>query len=105
MAPSTLAAAGPAAERIATLSWIIIGIAAAVMVAVLAYLAVAIVRRRRGPEDEPRPVNGPLVIGVFGALIPAAILLVVFGFTLTAIAALAHPPSPPAVTVEVVGHE
>lgn len=103
--PSALAPAGPAAARIATLSWIIIGIAAAVMVAVLAYLAVAILRRRLAGELQARAVNDPLVIGLFGAAIPLAILLVVFGFTLSAIAALASPPSAPRVTIDVVGHE
>ncbi len=104
MSQSTLAPAGPAAERIATLTWLITGLAAAVMLAVLAYLAVAILRRR-GLEDEPRAVNGAFVVGVFGVGLPLAILLVTFGFALNALAALVYPPSATRLTVEVIGHE
>jgi cytochrome c oxidase subunit 2 len=104
MSQSTLAPAGPAAEHIATLSWLITGLAAAVMLAVLAYLAMAVLRRRAA-EDEPRAVNGTFVVGVFGVGLPLAILLVTFGFALSALAALARPPSPPRLSVEVIGHE
>src|SRR5581483_8787606 len=100
---SAFAPGGQGAAQILSLTWVLTGLALLVFVCITGYLLVALFRRRR--SEEPRHVNDGLVIGLFGAVIPAVILLVVFGFTVHTMVALASPGGSAAATVEVTGHQ
>ena len=57
--PSPLDPQGPAAARIAGLSWLLFGLGAAIYVAVVGFLLVALIRRQRNPsEDTPDSSDG-----------------------------------------------
>ncbi len=103
---SMFAPHGDNAAAIATLGRVTLAIAAVVAVAVLAFLAVALFRRRQGVDV---PVTrehrrATVVVVIFGGLIPALILLVFFAYTLTVTAQLSAP-APADVTIEVIGHD
>jgi cytochrome c oxidase subunit 2 len=104
-APSALHPQGPAAERIATLWWIMLGVAAAIYVLVLALLGVALFRRRSDdPDSERRPASRQALILGGGVIMPAVVLLGLFGLTLGTMAALAAPEGE-VLTIQVVGRQ
>jgi cytochrome c oxidase subunit 2 len=104
-APSALYPQGPAAERIATLWWIMFGVAAAIYALVLALLGLALFRKRDAdPDSEQRPAGGRALILGGGVIMPAAVLLGLFGLTLGTMVALANPQEE-ALTVQVVGRQ
>jgi cytochrome c oxidase subunit 2 len=76
---------GPAAQAIADLGWLMIGIGGVVYVAVLIFLFYALFRRRP-PQDQPQRFNYRLVLLGAGVVGPALILLVVFYSTIQTIA-------------------
>src|SRR5207248_871909 len=104
-APSTLNPQGPASGRIEGLWWFMFGISAAVVVFVGALILVALAKRRRpggGIDDTPRWATRLIVGG--GVLFPLVVLSVLWVLTLHDMAALSQP-RPPALTVDVVGHQ
>lgn len=107
---SSLDARGPAAAEIAFLWWLMFGIAAVVFVIVLGALAYALMRARREgqrPEDPAKASRqGNRAVLWLGAIIPALILTVVFGFNVRSLVVLAGPPSrDEALTIQAVGHQ
>jgi cytochrome c oxidase subunit 2 len=99
---STLKPAGPPAERIAELWWIMLIIAVTVFVIVLILLLIAIFKRRQAAETSAP--GGVTFIILGGIAIPAVILIGLLVYTLGVVAAL-EPPSEDALTVEVIGHQ
>jgi cytochrome c oxidase subunit II len=103
---STLWPSGAGADRIASLSWFLIGVAAVVYVAVLATMFVAMTRNRDRPRDgvDLTPGNTRFV-SLGGAVIPGVILAAVFVVGLSIMGAF--PTRPPAnqLTIHVVGHQ
>jgi cytochrome c oxidase subunit 2 len=101
--PSTLDADGPKGSHITTLWWVMFAIATVVCVFVFCLLLYAIYRRRA--EDRAGSQNeGMALVIVGGAVIPAAILVAVFGLVLYTMQVIASPPRPAALTVEIIGH-
>lgn len=100
--------AGPAAERIAELWWVMLALAAAVCVAVTALLLVAVrrsVRRRRGLESGE--VNGRMLVLTGGVALPALILFGILVYSVRVGADVYPPPEgdDAALTVDVIGRQ
>ncbi|HXF60707.1 MAG TPA: cytochrome c oxidase subunit II [Caldilineaceae bacterium] len=106
-APSVIAPRGPAAESIANLWWTLLAVGMAVYVAVMAFLFYALFRRRRADLDlrTPVPRSRVQVVVWAGIIVPALILLGVHGLTLGVLRILAEPETPPALTIQVIGHQ
>lgn len=106
--PDMLAPAGPAAEVIAGLWWLLFSMAAVVFVVVLALFVYALFRRRGSEPEEVKEANprlDRLLIVVGGITIPALILAVVFIATVRGLGALAAPDIPEERVIEVVGRQ
>lgn len=103
--PSTLDAAGPKGADIATLWWVLFVISVIVCVVVFALLMYAVFRRRseRTPNEDRGTDRATLVI-VGGAIIPAVILVGVFGFVLYTMNVTASPSRASVLTIQVIGH-
>ena len=103
---SVLDPAGPRAARIAELTWLLTALGTAVFLIVVALLLVVIVRSLRGPSRPIRRLPSDLAIIVAGGIVlPAIVLPFLWGVTLRDMRALAEPPGPPELTIEVVGHQ
>lgn len=100
--PSTLNPQGPGSSVVAQLWWVLFGIAVVVCAVVIGMLLLAMARRRRAT---PSAGSRERFVLVLGFVIPAVILAGVFGFGLRDMGALARPSSPPALTVQVIGHQ
>jgi cytochrome c oxidase subunit II len=108
--PSAFRPAGPAAARINFLWWVLLGLGAGVYVVVMGLLAVGLWRRRE-PIVAPHEASlwqryGNSLVLIGGAIIPALILVVVFGFTFNTLAALTRSDNrADALLIEVIGHQ
>jgi cytochrome c oxidase subunit 2 len=104
-APSTLAPQGPAAERIAGLWWIMLGVAGVIYAMVIVLLLIGLFRRRQSElEGERRPTDGRAWILGGGVALPMAVLIVLFALTISTMASLAAPAGD-ALTIELIGHQ
>jgi cytochrome c oxidase subunit 2 len=92
---------GPAAETIADLWWLMLGLGIAVFVIFTVVLAIGLVRRPRG--DERRAGNRMILTG--GVVLPVVVLVVVFGATVAAMRELPDDPPDDALVIEVTGHQ
>ncbi|MFC3069103.1 cytochrome c oxidase subunit II [Phenylobacterium soli] len=108
---SYLATAGASAAPITRLGWGLLTISIVVVLMVGALLAGALWRRRAGVSPDPEgrlPVErrGPGLRWVWvGVGISTLALFVSTVWTLTTLAAVRHPPRPPALTIQVTGHD
>jgi cytochrome c oxidase subunit 2 len=107
---STLDPQGPAAARIADLWWFLLALGGAVYLAVLGYLFFALFRRRLQEKilntQSPNTMEkGSRIVLFAGIIVPAIILLVVFGFTVATLNALSMPETADEYTVHVVGRQ
>jgi len=103
---STLGAGSREAARVTHLTWFLIFVAAIVYVIVIGAMLAAIRRRRRDPVDDVglAPVSvRPVIIG--GAVLPGAILVVLFVVGLGAMRAYPTPVGGTPVTFMVTGHQ
>jgi cytochrome c oxidase subunit 2 len=103
--PTYLRTAGVIGDREARLGWVLLAIASAVVIGISALVLAATLRRR--PEAGTglmRSGGGVRWIGIGGVAVPALILLGVLVYGTLTFAAVASPPSRPAVTVLVIGH-
>lgn len=101
---------GPAAARITWLGWFLIIAGSVVFVLVMGLLGVALFRRRQSPEQSPPSSfssmrRGSNIVLYAGIVTPAVILLVVFGFTVATLNAIATPDILPRNTIHVIGHQ
>jgi cytochrome c oxidase subunit 2 len=106
-APSLFSPRGPGALDVERFSWILFGISAVVTVVVLMLMAVAILRRKRRSAEEvdmSEPRWGERFILIAGVFVSGAILVGTFTLNLREMAALAKPKTPPAFTIQVIGH-
>lgn len=102
---SALAPKGPQAELIATLSWVMIIGAAAVLLAVTALVLVAVLRARRTPVPQPldSKQSWRLILGG-GVIVPVIVLFALLvGSVVVDRRVLAEPPAS-AQMIEVIGH-
>jgi len=110
--PSALDPQGPAAANIANLCGILFWLGTAVFVIVTALLLFIVFTHRhrpRGdrnerPEPDLRAPEHRTWLWWGGVIFPAIILGLTLFFTLRSHIALAYPPTPPALTIEVIGH-
>lgn len=102
-APSTLDPAGPGAQRAASLWWLLFWISVVVSVAVVLIVAWVVIRRRR-PETRVHPGRGTGLVLVLGVAVPALVLTAVYAVGLRDMKALAEPPRPAELTIDVIGH-
>lgn len=113
---SYLSAAGTRADRILPLTWYVLWVAVAVCVIIAALLWMA-VRRNPSPAasrtESPQSIKDvPLVHGTdpvrwitLGVSISAIPLVIALVWTMVAIASTSGPPSHPALTLDVTGHQ
>lgn len=106
-----LRSAGEGAHEIALLWWLMFGISVAVFIAVVIGLVLALRRAKANEDTLPNnplaaPQKGNRAIIWLGAIIPAVILTVVFGFTVRALGIISGPPArEEALTVQIIGHQ
>jgi cytochrome c oxidase subunit 2 len=105
--PSTLDPAGPAADRIAGLWWLMFWISLGVLAVVLAMLVVGVARASRSatPDRKARVSWGEPLIIVAGVVIPTVILTAVFLVALRDMSALSAQDEDAGLTIEVTGHD
>jgi cytochrome c oxidase subunit 2 len=99
------------ARQIAGLWLVMLVIATLVYIQVVSFLLIALFRKRRTnaeaaatPDISPPSRNTRLFIIINGIAIPIVILVVVFGYNLLTLLALAPSDANPALRVEVIGH-
>lgn len=98
--------AGPVAAEITRLWWVLAILGGAVYVAVIAFMVVGLIRRRRDPSAEATDPDDTSKWVVFGGVaMPTVILSVVFGLSLASSSALPNAIPDDAVTIDVVGHQ
>lgn len=93
--------AGPAAEAIAGLWWILFLVCSVYFVIVMMLLTVAVLRRPR--DTGPPRYGGRAFIFIGGIAAPAVILVTLLFFSLSTTAALRQPET--GLTIQVVGHQ
>ncbi len=103
--PSTLDPAGPRAERVASLWWLMFWISVAVFALVIGLLVLALARRRGHREELVRSRGGEWLVWGGGVVLPVVVLSAVYLVMLGDMRGLAEPPGRVEVTVEVVGHD
>jgi cytochrome c oxidase subunit II len=103
-APTYLRTSGYIGDREATLGWVLLGIASAVVVVIAVLVPAAIYRRRPGGSELQREEGGLSWIYIGGIAVPGLILIGVTVYSLGVLGAVATPPSRPAITVQVIGH-
>ena len=101
-APSALAPSGPAADRIATLWWIVLAVCSVLYLVFGGLAAYAVFHRRRATtaESEPTGVRWVVIGGVF---VPAAIVTALFLLTLGTLRALATADDRARIVIDVAG--
>ncbi|GAB4469534.1 MAG: cytochrome c oxidase subunit II [Anaerolineae bacterium] len=103
--PSPLLPSSNIAEDTAGLFWIVITIGGVVFVLVNVLIIYAIIRYRRRDEDEmPAQVHGNTRLEILWTVIPALIMVVLFGLTLDMLLEQEQAP-PDAMVVEVIGRQ
>ena len=107
--PSVFSPASTPAEEIRELSWLVIGIAGAILVVVEGLLFLAIVRyrqRRKDDRHEPAQVYGSGPIEMAWTIVPIIIVVVLFLVTTRSIATLQKDQLPAGwLEVTLVGHQ
>jgi cytochrome c oxidase subunit 2 len=104
-APSTLDPQGPAAERIANLWWFLLALGGVVYLAIIVFLFIALFNRNRQNNIDAGLRPGSRIVLFAGIITPAAILLVVFGFTVATLNAIAMPAGAEQYTIHLIGHQ
>lgn len=113
-APAIFDAAGPAAREINQLWWVLFGLGTAVYIGVIAYLLLALYRRRssssttvaNGGNVASPGWGGSIRTVIWGGIVlPALVLLVVYGFTLRTLWSLSARAADAEVTIDVIGHQ
>ncbi|HKT65883.1 MAG TPA: cytochrome c oxidase subunit II, partial [Burkholderia sp.] len=95
-------AAGPAAQPVFVLGWALLALCTFVCVAIAAMLLIAMFRRRAqaGGAD-----GSGLAIVTVGSAISIVLLFGALVYMLRVLGAVASPPRPPALTIEVTAHD
>jgi cytochrome c oxidase subunit II len=116
-AASALEPRGPRAAEIASLWWLMLALASIVYVVVVAILAHGLFRRRRaerpGQDAARLPMGrgertgrlGLAYLTSAGIVLPAVVVLVVMVRTIQAMGAIAEPPAPARVAIDITGFQ
>jgi cytochrome c oxidase subunit 2 len=100
-----LSPAGPAAQHIADLWYIVLVPALVVLIGVGGAIIYTAFRfKERDPNFMPKQIGGNNALELTWTLIPAAILFALFGISVPQLFYLRHTPSGNAMTVQIVGH-
>lgn len=104
--PSVLNPASPEGEAVLRLFWVVLVIAAVVFVSVAVPVGISIVRfRRRSGDPVPKQVMGHDRIEILWTALPFAVLLVLFGVTVSAMHAIQPPVRDREPDLDVVAHQ
>jgi cytochrome c oxidase subunit 2 len=106
--PGALDPKGPVAAEIATLSWLMFGLATVIFLIVMGLLLYILfwrARRETAEEPEPNPALDRKFIIWGGIVIPTIILVALFFFNLWTMAAIAAPAGSDEIVIEMVGHQ
>lgn len=104
--PSVLRPRGFAAGQISGLWWLLFGLGAFVYVLVVGLVLFALLRRRKEHSQKGNDEQaGQRIIWAGGVIMPTVILLVIYGFTFSALNRLAVPDAGERLVVEVTGHQ
>jgi len=105
--PSPLIPGSDRATDIANLFWIVLGIAAVVFVIVEALIIFAVVKyRRQFPDEVPEQIHGNTRLELIWTVVPALIMVVLFGLTLSTLQKYAYDKTPEdAMVVEITGRQ
>ena len=103
MNPSILDPAGPGANRIEDLWWLLFWIAVAVFAVVISLMVVAVLRKNEDADTRGEPCWGERLIAIGGVAIPVVILTFVFVVSLSDIKFLSAAPPADALRVDVEG--
>lgn len=98
---------GPVAREMAELWWVMLVLGVAVFAVFVVALGLALFRRSTStdtPADEASPTINRWIIGG-GVVMPALVVMVIFGFTLQSMRAIPDKGGPESVVIEVVGHQ
>ena len=98
---------GPAAQRIAELWWVLLALAVFVSVLVTVLLALALRRARARERGEDAPeIDGRRLVIAGGVVFPVVSLFSILVFSYqVGNEVFGRPSTPPALTVEVIGHQ
>lgn len=103
---STLWPAGAGADRIARLSWFLIILAAAVYLVVMAIMLIAAFRNRaRQPLTVDLTPHSTRPVAIGGAIVPGAILLLIFVVGMAIMGAFPTRTAPRELTLHVIAHQ
>lgn len=102
---STLWPAGAGADRIASLTWFLIVLAAAVYAAVMVVMAIAAVRNRRTDLTVDLTPRSTRFVAIGGAIIPGLILLTIFIGGMSIMGAFPTPTASRQLTIHVTAHQ
>lgn len=103
--PSSLQPRGPAAAQIEGLWWLMFWLGTIIYLIVMGYLLWALIRKRRQDENILSPRGEQNIVFFGGAIIPAIVLLTVFGFTLGVMWDISDTEGEEEMRIEVTGHQ
>jgi cytochrome c oxidase subunit 2 len=102
-APSTLDPAGPKSDFTTWAWWGLFAAAAFVCCLIIGLTVLAAIFRRR--STKVKTGDGRRFVLVFGVILPAIVFASVFALGVGGLVAQSEPPSKPAMTVDVIGHQ
>lgn len=104
-APNFMAPHGATADAEASLGWGVTVVGIVVTLLVFTLLLIGLFRRR-DPDTTPKHATNRSVVWIIagGVVLPAAVLIVVTGFTMRTLRAVAEPAGRADVTVQVIAH-
>lgn len=101
--PSALDARGPAAASIEGLWWLLFALGTVIYLVVMAGMLYALFRRRRREEETPDETGTRRTVLWGGLVLPAIILVIVFGANLVTLRAVARPEASEDLVIQVTG--
>ena len=111
LTPNAFEPQSAAASRIASLWWVMLGLAVVIYLVTMGLLAFALWRKRHRPPDDDgtqrdwlRGRGQNIVIGG-GIVMPVVVLFIVYGFTLSTLSALNDEPDDEPLLIELIGHQ
>jgi cytochrome c oxidase subunit II len=98
---SALTPAGPAAQRISELWWLMFSLATVIFLGVMGLFLLALFRRRGTSEEGQKPINSNLLIMSGGVALPVLVIILLVSLTLGTLNALADRPTD--LTIKITG--
>jgi len=103
--PESFAVVTPQGAAIASLFWVALALSALVFALVVGVLVITLVRDRGRPGDpDPEQVHGNRTLEITWTVLPALLLMVMFGLTVRTMQTVNAEPAAP-LRVQVIGHQ